>query len=236
MLLQELREQVIEAGLEANRQGIVHGTAGNFSIRDPQSGLIAISPTGMPYGSMTAADVVIVDTDCRIHDGLRKPSSETPMHTMIMRARPEIGAIVHTHSHYSTVVSTIRRHLPPILNETVIVIGARVPVTRFGQTGTPDIGESILEVMEPGSKAVIMKNHGLICFGDSFSTALLYALITEEAAKVYINALAANGGREPEMVPEDLIPGMTAHFLASYGQTTPPVHKPVTAAPETVNS
>jgi L-ribulose-5-phosphate 4-epimerase len=224
MLLQELREQVIEAGLEANRRGIVHGTAGNFSIRDHQSGLIAISPTGMPYGSMTAADVVLVDTECRIHDGHRKPSSETPMHTMIMKAFPEITTIVHTHSHYSTVVGTIRDHLPPVLNETVIVIGATVPVTRFGQTGTPDIGHSVIEVMTPASKAVIMKNHGLICFGPSFEMTLLYALITEEAARVYIDALAANGGREPVMVPEHLIPIMTEHFLASYGQGTPAVH------------
>ena len=92
MLLRELREQVIEAGLEANRRGIVHGTAGNFSIRDHESGLIAISPTGMPYGAMTAADVVLVDTACRVHDGHRKPSSETPMHTMIMAAHPDLVA------------------------------------------------------------------------------------------------------------------------------------------------
>ena len=60
MLLRELREQVIEAGLEANRRGIVHGTAGNFSIRDHESGLIAISPTGMPYGAMTAAIIAVI--------------------------------------------------------------------------------------------------------------------------------------------------------------------------------
>jgi len=227
MLLHDLREQVITAGLEANRQGIVHGTAGNFSIRDLETGLIAISPTGMPYGAMTAADVVIVDTECRVHDGHRKPSSETPMHTMIMAAHPEINCIVHTHSHYSTVVGTIRSALPPILNETVIVIGAYVPVTRFGETGTPDIGHSVLEVMTPGSKAVLMKNHGLICFGETFGMALLFAQITEEAAKAYINALAANGGREPDMVPEHLIPKMTAHFLDSYGQETRIVHQAV---------
>lgn len=218
MLLAELREQVIEVGLEAHRRGIVHGTAGNFSIRDPETGLIAISPSGMPYGTMTTADVCIVDLDAKVCDGHRRPSSETPMHTMIMRQRPDVAAIVHTHSHYCTVVSTFKPCLPPILTETVLVLGPRVPVTRYGETGTPDIGHSILEVMTPESRAVIMKNHGLICFGQTFEQGLLYAMIAEEAARVYINALAANGGREPDYVPEHLIEKMTAHFLASYGQ------------------
>lgn len=219
MLLEHLREQVIEVGLEAHRLGIVHRTSGNFSIRDDESGLIAISPSGIPYGKMTPADVVIVNLDCAVVEGLRRPSSETPMHTMIMRRRPDITAIVHTHSHYSTVVGTIRSCLPPLLTETAIVLGSRIPVTRYGETGTPDIGLSVVEVMDDFTRAVIMKNHGLICFGESFEQALVHAIIVEETARVYIEALAANGGREPDLIPEELIPKMTAHFLATYGQS-----------------
>ena len=218
MLLEGLREQVVAVGLEALARGIVHGTAGNMSVRDPESGLIAISPSGIPYPIVTAADIVVVNDRGEVVDGSRKPSSETPLHTMTMRARPDIRAIVHTHSHYSTVVSCIRPYLPPILTETCLVAGARVPVTRYGLTGTPDFGESVLEVLTPDTKAVILKNHGLICFADSFDAALGIAEIVEESARVYINALAANGGREPDLVPEDLIPGMTERFRASYGQ------------------
>ena len=218
MLLEELREQVVQVGLEALARGIVHGTAGNMSIRDSETALIAISPSGIPYPIVTAADIVIVDDRGEVVEGSRKPSSETPLHTMIMRARPDIRAIVHTHSHYSTVVSCIRPFLPPILTETCLVVGARVPVTRYGLTGTPDFGESVLEVLAPDTKAVIIKNHGLICFADSFDAALGIAEVVEESAKVYIHALAANGGQEPELVPEDLIPEMTERFLASYGQ------------------
>ena len=218
MLLPQLREQVIEVGLEAHRRGIVHGTAGNFSIRDDATELIAISPSGMPYGQMTPADVCIVTVDGSVQEACRRPSSETPMHTMIMKQRPDVQAIVHTHSHYCTVVSTIKPCLPPILTETVLVLGSRIPVTRYGETGTPDIGLSVVEVMDETTRAVIMKNHGLICFGESFEQALLYAMIAEEAARVYIDALAANGGREPDYVPDALIPKMTAHFLETYGQ------------------
>jgi L-ribulose-5-phosphate 4-epimerase len=219
VLLANLREQVIEAGLEAHRRGIVYGTAGNFSIRDPETGLIAISPSGMPYGTMTPADVCIVSVDGAIEDACRRPSSETPMHTMIMKQRPDVRAIVHTHSHYCTVVSTFKSCLPPILTECVLVLGSRIPVTRYGETGTPDIGQSVVDARDETTRAVIMKNHGLICFGESFDQALTYAMIAEEAARVYVDALAANGGREPDYVPEELIPKMTAHFLAKYGQS-----------------
>jgi L-ribulose-5-phosphate 4-epimerase len=218
MLLEELREQVVAVGVEALARGVVLGTAGNMSIRDEESGLIAISPSGIPYPEVSAADVVIVDVEGAVVDGRRKPSSETPLHTMVMRARPDIRAIVHTHAHFATVISCIRPYLPPILTENCIVAGPRVPVTRYGLTGTPDFGESVIEVLTPESKAVILKNHGLITFGNSFAEALAISEVVEEAAKVYVHALAANGGREPDFVPEELIPEMTARFRASYGQ------------------
>jgi L-ribulose-5-phosphate 4-epimerase len=218
LLLAELREQVVRTGLEALALGIVHGTAGNFSVRDLDTGLIAISPSGMSYPAIAPADVVIVDEHGSVRDGVRTPSSETPMHTMIYRERPHVRSIVHTHSHYSTVVSVIRPCLPPILTEVCLVVGPRVPVTRYGLTGLDDIGRSVVEVMDDGIKAVILKNHGLITFGQTFNEAMTIAMVVEEAAKVYVHALAANGGREPDLVPESLIPEMRERFLASYGQ------------------
>lgn len=218
MLLIEQRKRVVEVGLEALRRGIVHGTAGNFSERDRETGLIAISPSGIPYPQMIVEDVVVVDLDGRVVDGNRRPSSETPMHTMVMRAFDHVDAIVHTHSHYATVVSTIRSYLPPVLTETCVVVGARVPVTRYGLTALDDIGQSVVEMMTPASRAVIMRNHGLITFGKTFEEALLYSMLVEEAAEVYVQALAANGGKEPKLVPEDLVDEMTERFNASYGQ------------------
>jgi len=218
VLLVEQRKRVVEAGMEALRRGIVHGTAGNFSERDRETGLIAISPSGIPYPDTTIEDVVVVDDHGNVVEGHRRPSSETPMHTMVMRVFDQIDAIVHTHSHYSTVVSTIRPYLPPLLTETCLVVGARVPVTRYGLTAMEDIGESVVEVMTPASRAVIMRNHGLITFGKNFEAALLYSMLVEEAAEVYVQALAANGGREPNLVPEELVAEMTARFEESYGQ------------------
>ena len=220
MLLKEFRKQVVRVGREALRTGVVHGTAGNMSVRDPASGLVAISPSGMPYPTIKPKDVVIVDLDGRVVEGARTPSSETPLHTMVYRHHPRIGAIVHTHAHYSTVVSCIRDELPPILTEVCVVVGSRVPVTRYGLTGTPDLGSSVLEVIDDETRAVLLRSHGLIAFGADFPEALAIAEIVEESAKVYIHALAANGGREPTLVPEGLIPEMRERFLATYGQRT----------------
>jgi L-ribulose-5-phosphate 4-epimerase len=218
MLLSEQRRQVVDVGLAALAAGVVHGTAGNMSVRDPASGLIAISPSGMPYPTVTPEDVVIVDADGVVRDGRRKPSSETPLHTMLYRARSDIGAVVHTHSHFATVVGTIRHALPPILTEVCLVVGPRVPVTRYGLTGTADFGESVLEVLPNAGSAVLLRNHGLVTWGADFAEALAVAEVVEEAAKVYAHALAANGGREPSLVPEELIPAMRERFLATYGQ------------------
>lgn len=218
MLLAEHRERIVRAGLDALERGIVYGTAGNFSEFDADAGLVAISPSGMPYTEVTAADVTVVDLQGAVVDGVRRPSSETPMHTLIYRSFPHLRAITHTHSHYSTVVSTIRPFLPAVLTEVCVVVGPRIPVTRYGLTGLLDIGESVVEVMTDETKAVIMKNHGLITFGSSIDEAMTVSMIVEEAARVYIDALAANGGREPDLVPHDLVSGMQERFIASYGQ------------------
>lgn len=218
MKLAEQRKRVVEIGIEALQRGIVHGTAGNFSEIDRELGLFAISPSGIPYVDIRPEDVVVVDLDGNIIEGSRRPSSETPMHSRIFREFPGIGAIVHTHAHYSTVVSTMRSALPAILTEVCVAVGPSIPVTRYGLTGMDDIGRSVVEVMDENVKAVILKNHGLISFGEDFPQALAFTEIVEEGARVYINALAASGGKEPDLVPESEIAGMRERFVASYGQ------------------
>jgi L-ribulose-5-phosphate 4-epimerase len=220
MMLEELRQEVVDTGRACLALGIVHGTAGNFSRRCADTSLIAISPSGIPYPETTAADCVVVSLDGTIIEGARRPSSETPMHTMIYRARPDVRAIVHTHSHYATVVSCIRPKLPTILTEVAVVLGGSVPVARYGATATPDIGASVVEQLTPVTRAVLLKNHGLVTLGTTFAEAMAVAEVVEESARVYVHALAANGGTEPDLVPDHLIDEMRDRFLSSYGQTS----------------
>jgi L-ribulose-5-phosphate 4-epimerase len=218
MLLESLRREVVAVGKRVLAAGLVRGTAGNFSARDFETGLIVISPSGMPYPELRPEDVVVLDISGEIVDGARTPSSETPMHLMLYRERPDTGAVVHTHSHYSTVVSCIRDELPVLLTEFAVLFGGPVPVTRYAPTATEEIARSVIEAMPPDGQAVLLRNHGLVVRGADFEQALAIAEVVEDTAKVYVHALAANGGREPNLVPAEVIPEMRAAWLAQYGQ------------------
>ena len=112
MKYEHIRRQVLEAALEAVRLGLIHGTSGNISLRDRQAGVIAITPSGRPYDGMTPEDVAIVTPEGEWIDGAWKPSSETPMHTAVFRARPDVDAAVHTHSMFCTVMAMACDQLP----------------------------------------------------------------------------------------------------------------------------
>ena len=112
-MLDELRARVLEANLEIVRRGLVLYTFGNASGIDRVTGLVAIKPSGVPYESMTAADMVVSDLHGRIIEGDLKPSSDLATHLELYRAFPSIGGIVHTHSEYATAWAQAGREIPP---------------------------------------------------------------------------------------------------------------------------
>ena len=114
MNLQDLKQQVLHANLELPRLGLVSFTWGNVSARDAASGAIVIKPSGMPYESMTADDMVVVDPDGRVLEGTRKPSSDLATHLELYRAFPAIGGVVHTHSNWATVWAQACRDIPAL--------------------------------------------------------------------------------------------------------------------------
>ena len=105
MKYENIRKQVLEAILEAVEQGLIKGTSGNIALRDDVDDVVAITPSGIPYKGMKPEDIAIVDLDGNWIDGPYKPSSEVPMHTAVLRARPDIKATVHTHAMYATIMA-----------------------------------------------------------------------------------------------------------------------------------
>ena len=101
-MLEKLKQEVFKANLELVKEGLVIHTWGNVSGRDPQSGLIAIKPSGVSYETMVAEDMVLLDIDGNIKEGKYKPSTDTPTHLWLYRHFPVVGGIVHTHSAYAT--------------------------------------------------------------------------------------------------------------------------------------
>ena len=97
MKYETIRKQVLEAILDAVEQGLIKGTSGNIAMRDETEDVVAITPSGIPYKGMQPEDIAIVDLNGKWLEGNYKPSSEVPMHTAVMRARPDVRASVHTH-------------------------------------------------------------------------------------------------------------------------------------------
>src|SRR5207245_1120038 len=102
MLLQRLREEVLEANLELVRHGLVLYTFGNASGISREDSLVVIKPSGVAYNDMKPEDLVITDLNGKIIEGRFRPSSDMPTHLILYKAFPKIGGVSHTHSEYAT--------------------------------------------------------------------------------------------------------------------------------------
>lgn len=177
--------------------GLVTGTSGNVSARDPETGLVAVSPTSIPYDRMLPEEVVVVDPEGELLEG-DAPSVELPMHLAILSGRPEAAAIVHTHSPYATALGTVLDEIPVVLAEQAAAVGGPIPVVPYAPTGERAMGEAVLRAGD--AWAAIVRSHGPVCLGSSLAEALRCAFAVEEAAEVY--ALARQLG-EPALLPDE---------------------------------
>ena len=125
-----MREEVLAANLALPAHGLVTLTWGNVSGIDRERGLVAIKPSGVPYESMTLADIVLLDLDGNVVEGERRPSTDTPTHLELYRAYDWIGGIVHTHSTWATAWAQAEREIP-LLGTTHADLSDRpIPLTR----------------------------------------------------------------------------------------------------------
>jgi L-fuculose-phosphate aldolase len=138
--------------------GLVQGTEGNASARAGE--LIAISPSALAYETMRPEDVCLVSAAGELVEG-PQPSVELPMHLAVLAARPDVGAVVHTHSPRATAN-------PP------------VPVAE-GLSGTAELGAAVLAAAGEGL-AVVVRDHGPVCFGSDLADALERAFEVERRA------------------------------------------------------
>ncbi|MCL5045468.1 MAG: class II aldolase/adducin family protein [Actinobacteria bacterium] len=215
MLLEEIRRQVIETAIRMSNDGLVRSTWGNVSCRDVKTGYLAVTPSGMTYHLLQPEDIVIMDVEGKIIDGLRRPSIESPMHRIIMDRRPDVQAVVHTHSVYATAYSTLGQDLPVISTELAALAGGTVRTAPYATSGTDEFGHRTIEALGTGGSAALLQNHGVVAVGASLDQAYDVALGVEESAKMYF--IASTIGT-PIMVPEEERRKLY-HFLRhGYGQ------------------
>ena len=129
-MLEELKEQVLEANLMLPKYGLVTFTWGNVSGIDRERGLVAIKPSGVAYEALTAEDIVLVDLDGTVVEGRLKPSSDTPTHLVLYKAFPDIGGLVHTHSRWATVFAQAGTGIPALGTTHADYFYGEIPCTR----------------------------------------------------------------------------------------------------------
>ena len=230
MLLQRLREEVLEANLELVRKGLVLYTFGNASGIAREQGLVAIKPSGVPYDKLKAGDMVITDLDGTVVDGDLRPSSDLPTHVLLYREFEQIGGVAHTHSEFATSWAQAGRPIPCLGTTHADYFHGPVPVTENLTANEIDsdyeknTGVAIcrtFENLDPTSiPAVLVRGHGPFCWGPDVATAAHNAVILESVARMayYTFGLANNAPPLGQALHDK-------HFLrkhgskAYYGQT-----------------
>ncbi|MBA3288294.1 MAG: class II aldolase/adducin family protein [Acidimicrobiia bacterium] len=179
------RAELHAACLRMVADGLVIGSSGNISVRVDDSHAV-ISAAGVPYGRLTADDHPVVDLADGSWTGPCRPTSELALHLGVLRALPDVGAVVHTHSRYAAAFAVARLDLPFICNENIATRAERVPVTEYAAPGSGDLGAAALAAFatQPGSRAVLLANHGVVAIGPGLDDAYLVAQSVEWTAEI----------------------------------------------------
>jgi L-ribulose-5-phosphate 4-epimerase len=223
MLLQSLREEVLEANQELVRRGLVLYTFGNASAISRRDGLIAIKPSGVPYETMAPEDIVITDLEGRIVEGELRPSSDLPTHVELYKRFPDIGGVAHTHSEFATAWAQAGRPIPCFGTTHADYFHGPVPVT---PRLTPDeiatdyernTGLAICGLFDQlatdETPAVLVAGHAPFCWGPSAGAAAHNAVILESVARMAYYTIAIAAGAVP--ISAEL---HDKHFLRKHGK------------------
>jgi len=215
--INDLKAEVVKAAKEMLRQKLVTFSWGNVSARVPESNLVVITPSGLNYDKLKMQDMVVIDLNGKVIEGHYKPSIETPMHTAIYLARPDVKAIVHTHSPFATCFAIVNKELTPIWTEQAAVLGYSIPVARYATTGTFELAEVVVKALGERLPAVLLQNHGVVAVGSNLEEALKIASTVEGAAQVYLSSLILG---VPIEMPKEEVAKLHNLFLTKYGQST----------------
>jgi L-fuculose-phosphate aldolase len=176
-----LRADVLATAREMHRLGLVVGTAGNVSARGDE--FIYITPKALPYDEMTEGDVVKLSLGGEMAGGGREPSSERLVHLAIYAARPEVMAVVHTHSVHATAWSFLDEPLDPGTKEFGLVAGGPVRTAPQAPPGTDEIAQAAVAALD-GRQAALLARHGVLGLGDSLARALDVCAMVEQQAEL----------------------------------------------------
>ncbi|EQB72085.1 MAG: hypothetical protein AMDU4_FER2C00154G0001 [Ferroplasma sp. Type II] len=214
MLYEKERNIVLNACREMLKSNLTVGSWGNISLRT-EDGNVVITPSGTNYSKSLPEDMVITDIEGTIIDGKMKPSSERLMHYKIYKNRHDVMAIVHTHSIYSSVLSVTDDRIPPITEDTAMLLGDGVNVSKYALTGTIELADYVVEGLG-SNNATIMKNHGAVSVGTDMERAIVTSQVLEKSASIFITAKML--GKVNILPPEDVakLRGLSENYLKQW--------------------
>jgi len=212
-----LRTELLEACRSMNRLGINKGTAGNISVRHGDGFLI--SPTGIPYDKLMPEHVVAMNWDATFAGDVL-PSSEWRFHRDILRARPDLNAVVHTHSTQATSVSILGHDIPAIHYSIAAAGGSTIRCAPYEIFGSQELADRVVTALE-GRRACLLAHHGVIAAHVSIARALALAVTVEELATQYLLCLPHGA---PPVLSEAEIAEVLVKFR-TYGQQTPEIQE-----------
>src|SRR6185295_18828892 len=223
----DLKEQAFQANMEIPRRGLAIYTFGNVSAFDAERAVFAIKPSGVPYESLTAADLIVVDLDAKVLEGVLRPSSDTRTHAALYRAFEGrgggIGGIVHTHSTYATAWAQARLPIPLYGTTHADHLAEDVPCTALmtaeavGGDYEAETGKQIIDCFRTRdphqTPMVLVAGHGPFTWGKTADKAVYHAVVLEELAKIasITRALAPDADRLPEHL-------VRKHFERKHGK------------------
>ena len=205
-----LRREIVAACIGMNARGINQGTSGNISAR-VEEGLL-ITPSGVPYDEMKPSDIVPLRADGS-HAGRMKPSSEWRFHTSILKARPEVGAVVHTHSMFATTLGCCGLGIPAVHYMIAAAGGSTIPCVPYITYGTQELADAAVRALKDRN-ACLLANHGMIVVGPTLKKAMWLAVEVETLAAQYWRALQVG---KPNILTDAQVQTVIEKFR-TYGQ------------------
>lgn len=213
-MLEDLKKELHQLHLELVKNELVKWTGGNVSARDQESGLVVIKPSGVRYESLRPDDHVVLNLSGEIVEGNLKPSSDTASHLYIYEHREDINGVVHTHSPYATAFAAVGKPIPCCLTAIADEFGGPIPCADFALIGSDAIGKQVIEHIGD-SKAVLLKQHGVFCVGETPRAAVKAAVMVEDVARTV--CIAYQIGEVKEIERED-IRKLHQRYTSVYGQ------------------
>jgi L-fuculose-phosphate aldolase len=212
MKLASSRRELLAHARAMSAAGLTPGTSGNLSVR--VAGGFLITPTGVPYETMRPGDLVELAADGTVRPRQKEPSSEWRLHRDVYARRPDVGAIVHTHSTFATVIACLRQPVRAVHYALAFAGVAEVPCAPYSTYGTQELSQAAVSTLGSGH-ACLLANHGLIAVGPRLAHALRVAREVEWVAEVSWRASQAG---EPVVLDPTEMARVVEKFR-TYGQT-----------------